>query len=112
MLLESAEGRGVADGREDDGWRPWLLQTELGDERWGGGRRGPGKGKSERGGQRDRDDTGKSSTRPGDRRQAGGGRERTRARHASPLPTGRRKKTALPSVGWAATVPEQVGRPR
>ena len=35
MLLESAEGRGVAGGREDDGWRPWLLQTELGDERWG-----------------------------------------------------------------------------
>ena len=44
--------------------------------------------------------------------QAGGGRGRTCARHASPLPTGRRKKTALPSVGWAATVPEQVGRPR
>ena len=71
-----------------------------------------GKRESERGGQRDRDDTGKSSTRPGDHRQAGGGRERTRARHASPLPTGRRKKTALPSVGWAATMPEQVGRPR
>ena len=69
-------------------------------------------GESERGGQRDRDDTGKSSTRPGDRRQAGGCRERTRARHASPPPTGRRKKMALPSVGWAATVPEQVGRPR
>ena len=31
--------------------------------------------------------------------QAGGGRGRTRARHAFPLPTGRRKKTALPSGG-------------
>ena len=31
--------------------------------------------------------------------QAGGGRGHTRARHASPLPTGRRKKTALPSGG-------------
>ena len=45
-------------------------------------------------------------------REAGGGRKRRRARHASPLPTGRRKKMALPSVGWAAIVPEQVGRPR
>ena len=44
--------------------------------------------------------------------EAGGGRKRTCARRASPLPTGRRKKTALPSVGWAATMPEQVGRPR
>ena len=43
-------------------------------------------------------------------REAGGGRKRTHARHASPLPTGRRKKTALPSVGWAAIVPTQVGR--
>ena len=38
-------------------------------------------------------------------REAGGGRKRTRVRHASPLPNRRRKKTALPSVGWAATVP-------
>ena len=44
MPLGSAEGRGVAGGREDDGWRPWLLQTELGDERWGGGE-GQGRGR-------------------------------------------------------------------
>ena len=44
MPLGSAEGRGVAGGREDDGWRPWLLQTELGDERWGGGE-GEGQGR-------------------------------------------------------------------
>ena len=31
--------------------------------------------------------------------EAGGGRERTCARRASPLPTSKRKKTALPSVG-------------
>ena len=34
-----------------------------------------------------------------------------RARHASPLPTGRRKKTALPSVGWAGQMGCLLGRP-
>ena len=104
MPLGSAERRGWLVAARTMGGGHGCSRPSSGTS--DGGRRGPGKGESERGGQRDRDDTGKSSTRPGDRRQAGGGRERTRARHASRLPTGRRKKTALPSVGWAA----QLGR--
>ena len=76
------------------------------------GRGSRGRGREQRVRERSEELRGVVVASPGGAGEAGGGRIRTCARHASPLPTGRRKKTAVPSVGWAATVPEQVGRPR
>ena len=64
------------------------------------GREGRGARESE-GGQGDRDGLRKSSTRPGARRQAGGGRAavRVRARSSFGARGGRRRRAAV--VGWA-----------
>ena len=71
------------------------------------GREGRGAWESE-GGQGDRDGLRKSSTRPGARRQAGGGRAavRVRARSSFGARGGRRRRAAV--VGWAAC---WLGRP-
>ena len=71
------------------------------------GREGRGARESE-GGQGDRDGLRKSSTRPGARRQAGGGRAavRVRARSSFRARGGRRRRAAV--VGWAAC---WLGRP-
>ena len=102
MLLESAEGRGVAGGREDDGWRPWLLQTELGDERWG---EGEGQGRGRVSGKVLGVSVARIRTKGGLQREAGGGRLRG-ARVCSLLPTGRRKTTSeeVSGLGQPATV--------
>ena len=66
-----------------------------------GAEEGGSRGESERNGQRDRDGLRESSTRPGARRQAGGGRAavRVRARSCFGARGGRRRRAAV--VGWA-----------
>ena len=105
--------RGVAGGREDDGWRPWLLQTELGDERWGGGE---GQGRGRVSGKVLGVSVARVRTKGGLQREAGGGRLRG-ARVCSLLPTGRRKTTSeevsgLGCTAGPATVAGRAGRLR
>ena len=111
-------GRGGASGpvREARG-RRWLqlrrtasaaaLCFGRGGEGGEAGREGRGARESE-GGQGDRDGLWKSSTRPGARRQAGGGRAavRVRARSSFGARGGRRRRAAV--VGWAGC---WLGRP-
>ena len=102
-LLGTVRGRGRYGGQAGG-------SGELGGARAAAGERAEGRQRAQRVRERRQGLRGIVVASPGGAGEAGGGRIRTCARHASPLPTGRRKKTALPSVGWAAIVPTQVGR--
>ena len=103
-LLSSAEGRGVAgDGCYGERRRRWC--SAVRERERGRGRKEPGRVRESRG---DRDGLRESSTRPGARRQAGGGRAAARARARSSFGArgGRRRRATV--LGWVGC---WLGRP-